>query len=251
MGNEKYVNYYVEVLTSTMTDCVIRNVSMQANAKITDDVIKEQSDKINKLTEALITSEENLKKQIEQQSLKESEVVANLKNQLTNSSSEIDRLKKQIEELNTKYRDYYSIKNQVSHVDTFKNELIKARNEKDSIRGDLERRIQELISENRSKIDELNTVKQNEINNLNSTKQNQINELNLEKQNQINDLTKKHEQNVGELNKKIEELNSKIDYLQLPPAKRKKIDELNKESSSTIITNLEEDKNLVGDGGTF
>lgn len=240
MGNEKYVNYYVDVLTSTMTDCVIRNVSMQANAKITDDVIKEQSDKISKLTEALITAEDNLKKQVEQQSLKESEIVINLKNQLTNSSSEVDRLKQQIEELNTKYRDYDSIKNQVSHVDTFKSELIKARNEKDSIRGELEKRIQELISENRSKVDELNTVKQNEINNLNSVKQKQIDEL-----------TKKHEHIVNDLNKKIEELNSKVDYLQLPPAKRKKIDELNKESSSTIITNLEEDKSLVGDGGTF
>jgi len=45
MGNEKYLNYYIETLTTTMTDCVIRNVSMQANAKITDEVVKEQSEK--------------------------------------------------------------------------------------------------------------------------------------------------------------------------------------------------------------
>ena len=50
MGNEKYLNYYIETLTSTVTDCVIRNVSMQANAKVTDEVIKEQSEKIDALT---------------------------------------------------------------------------------------------------------------------------------------------------------------------------------------------------------
>ena len=36
MGNEKYLNYYVEVLTNTMTDAVVRNISLQANAKITN-----------------------------------------------------------------------------------------------------------------------------------------------------------------------------------------------------------------------
>ena len=52
MGNEKYLNYYIETLTSTVTDCVIRNVSMQANAKVTDEVIKEQGEKIESLLES-------------------------------------------------------------------------------------------------------------------------------------------------------------------------------------------------------
>ena len=49
MSNEKYVNYYVDILTSTMTDAVIRNVSLQANAKVVDDVIKEQAKKLENL----------------------------------------------------------------------------------------------------------------------------------------------------------------------------------------------------------
>jgi hypothetical protein len=36
MANEKYLNYYIETMTTTLTDCVVRNISMQANAKITD-----------------------------------------------------------------------------------------------------------------------------------------------------------------------------------------------------------------------
>jgi len=58
MGNEKYLNYYIETLTTTMTDCVIRNVSMQANAKITDEVVKEQSEKLD----ALVKSNAELQK---------------------------------------------------------------------------------------------------------------------------------------------------------------------------------------------
>ena len=45
MGNEKYINYYIETLTSTLTDCVVRNVSLQANARVSDDVIGELSKK--------------------------------------------------------------------------------------------------------------------------------------------------------------------------------------------------------------
>ena len=36
-------------MTSTLTDCVVRNISMQANAKITDEVVKEQTEKIDNL----------------------------------------------------------------------------------------------------------------------------------------------------------------------------------------------------------
>ena len=49
MSNENYVNHYVEILTSTMTDAVIRNISLQANAKISENVIGEQQNKIEKL----------------------------------------------------------------------------------------------------------------------------------------------------------------------------------------------------------
>ena len=57
---EKYINYYIETLTSTMTDCVIRNVSMQANAKITDEVVKEQTEKIESLTKLNNELQENI-----------------------------------------------------------------------------------------------------------------------------------------------------------------------------------------------
>ncbi len=138
MGNEKYLNYYIETLTSTVTDCVIRNVSMQANAKVTDEVIKEQSEKI----ESLLESNAELKKAVQDlknlNSTNENAVVQDLKNKLGESEKLATNLRNDINEMTTKYRDYDSIKNQSIHVETFKSELIKAREETNKVRAELE-----------------------------------------------------------------------------------------------------------------
>ena len=46
MENEKYVNYYIEAMTGTLTDAVVRNISLQANARVSNEVIEEQARKI-------------------------------------------------------------------------------------------------------------------------------------------------------------------------------------------------------------
>ena len=222
MGNEKYLNYYIETLTSTVTDCVIRNVSMQANAKVTDEVIKEQSEKI----ESLLESNADLKKTVQDlknlNSTNENAVVQDLKNKLGESEKLATNLRNDINELNTKYRDYDSIKNQSTHVETFKSELIKAREEANKVRAELETKINSLVSENAGK---------------------------------ISALTEQHDKDIARLNekhdKKVNELTTKIDYLQLPPAKRKKIDELNKEIEPAIVTDSADLSSPIKDGGSF
>ena len=229
MGNDKYINYYIETLTATMTDCVIRNVSMQANAKITDEVVKEQIEKVEVLTK----SNEELKQVIEElkqnNNKVDNEVIQNLKVKVAESELTVTNLTNQLTELNTKYRDYDSVRNQATHVDTFKSELIKAREETNKTRGELESKINSLISENNGKIEALNG--QHEKN--------------------ISLLIQKHETEKSVFNSKVEELVSKIEYLQLPPAKRKKIDELNKEATPTVLTDLVGVDGVIKDGGTF
>jgi len=156
MGNDKYINYYIETLTATMTDCVIRNVSMQANAKITDEVVKEQIEKIDVLTK----SNDELKQVIEElkQNINkaDNETIQNLKVKVAESELNVSNLTNQLTELNNKYRDYDSVRNQATHVDTFKSELIRAREETNKTRGELEVKINSLISENNGKIEALN-----------------------------------------------------------------------------------------------
>ena len=39
--NEKYLKSYVEIMGSTLNEQILRNISMQANAKITNEVLQE------------------------------------------------------------------------------------------------------------------------------------------------------------------------------------------------------------------
>lgn len=231
MGNEKYLNYYIETLTTTMTDCVIRNVSMQANAKITDEVVKEQSEKID----ALVKSNAELQKTIqhlEQSKLtNENNTINELKNKVSELEGKISSQKQEHDDLINKFRDYDSVKNQATHVETFKSELIRARDETNRVRSELENRINSINAETNGKIQGIN--EENEKN--------------------VRLLIQKHETEKATLNNRIAELTDKIDYLQLSPAKRKKIDEQLKDSSpTTIVTDLIGDGNSVlKDGGTF
>ena len=241
MGNEKYLNYYIETLTTTMTDCVIRNVSMQANAKITDEVVKEQTEQIEglvKLNNELQELVQNLK---QANATNESNALQELKNKLnekeqlvTQQSNDINEMRnrhsKELEELTTKFRDYDSVKNQATHVETFKSELIRAREETNRVRTELE----------------------NRINSINAETNGKISGINQENEKNVRLLIQKHETEKGNLNNKIAELTEKIEYLQLPPAKRKKIDEqLNKEVASTTLTSLVGTDGVLKDGGTF
>jgi chromosome segregation ATPase len=202
---------------------------MQANAKITDEVVKEQIEKVDVLTK----SNDELKQVIEElkQNINkaDNETIQNLKVKVAESELNVSNLTNQLTELNTKYRDYDSVRNQATHVDTFKSELIKAREETNKTRGELEIKINSLISENNGKIEALNG--QHEKN--------------------ISLLIQKHETEKSIFNSKVEELVSKIEYLQLPPAKRKKIDELNKEATPTVLTDLVGVDGVIKDGGTF
>jgi DNA repair exonuclease SbcCD ATPase subunit len=241
MASEKYLNYYIETLTATMTDCVVRNVSMQANQKITDDVVKEQSEKL----EALARSNNELQSLIEEleqaNASNENNVIQELRNKLdekeklvSKQSTDINELankhRVELEELNTKFRDYESVKNQATHVETFKGELIRAREETNRVRTELENRINSINAENNGKIDGIN----------------QENDKNVKL------LIQKHETEKSNLNDTIKSLTEKIEYLQLPPAKRKKIEEqLNKEVAPTAITSLVSADGELKDGGSF
>jgi uncharacterized coiled-coil protein SlyX len=201
MGNEKYLNYYIETLTATMTDCVIRNVSMQANAKITDEVVKEQTEQIEalvKLNGELQEAVQNLK---QTNATNENNAIQELKNKLVESEGLVAKHRQEYDELINKFRDYESVKNQATHVETFKGELIRAREETNRVRTELETRINSISAETNGKISGIN--EENEKN--------------------VRLLIQKHETEKGNLNNKIAELTEKIEYLQLPPAKRKKL----------------------------
>lgn len=188
--NEKYLNYYIETLTSTLNDCVVRNVSMQANARISNEAIEEQQQKIEEL--------ENLLNSVKQNS-------DSVNNKLVEENK---KLVAEVTELRAIRNQYENIKSEAAHVETFRNELIKEREAHQSTRSEL----------------------QIKVNNITNDFNNRINKLNTENNDKLNSINKDHSDKLNKLNNKHKEeiklLNDRIAYLEMSPAKRKKFDTL-------------------------
>lgn len=179
MGNEKYLNYYIDTLVSTLTDCVVKNVSLQANAKISNDVLEEQSKKIIELEKVVDVLNNNVEQSKHIAETNQNELIQNLQ-------SKIDEQQKNINNLKHIENEYNNVKSQITHLNTFRTELIKSREENARLKSEYE-----IV---------------------------------------------------------VNELNQKIEYLQLSPAKRKKIDTLNKVN---VGTPQDVSTNDSRDGGTF
>ena len=61
MSSENYVNYYVELMTATMQDAILRNISLQANAKMVEETFQNISKENEELKVKLSKAEEDLR----------------------------------------------------------------------------------------------------------------------------------------------------------------------------------------------
>ena len=158
--SEKYVNHYIELLTNTMQDAVLRNISLQTNLKISDEAIGELNQKVEEL-ESIIENLRNENSSSQQIANDQVKIIANDKDRI------IDELKNEINILNNMKHQYENVKHQVEHVDTFRNELIKERDEHQKTRDDYESKIKllneqigylQLTPTKRKKIDDAKSI---------------------------------------------------------------------------------------------
>lgn len=156
MASEKYINYYIETLVSTLTDCVVRNVSLQANAKVTDDVIQDQQKAIAGLEKQMGEVSSSLKEAQDQKIINENSTIQSLQNQLQQKQEEVDRLNGELASVASIRREYDTIKGQLTHLDNFRNEVVKSRNEIKSLTDNYENRINSLNQGYETTIKELN-----------------------------------------------------------------------------------------------
>jgi len=227
MGNEKFVNYYIENLIATMNDCLIRNISLQTNERISKEAIEDQAKAIEDLQNTI----ESLKK--DNQSIQNTKEVSdkekyqNLENSIKEHLNTIRGLNEQIAEADKLKNEYENVKHQVQHVDTFRNELIKTQKE-----------LEEIKAQN---------VNQQSL-------KDQVNRLQAELTNSQNIIIQKNgiiEKINIDKDKAIAELSQKIEYLQLTPAKRKKVDEERAKEIETPTSDLFVSDTLDKDGGSF
>ena len=172
MNDERYTKHYVKILNNTITETLLRNIQMQAQAEFVDELVGE-----------LNNENESLRKQIQE------------------LSEQIQEKINQIDQFNIDNSELEKFRYQVHHIDTFRNELEKARE--------------------------------------------QLKQQQVEFDKKTEEVSKKYTSQIIELNKKIE-------YLQLTPAKRKKFDEEKaKQNETANVLQVLTDSTATRDGGSF
>lgn len=124
--NEKYQQYYNQLLTGTLTETLLKGVSFQANIKLANDIIAEQDKTILELQ----SNVENFKKELD--TLRNNKVntdnskIVSLENTIKSHLATISKLQADLYEMNKNKSEYENVKHQVQHIDTYRNEVVKA-----------------------------------------------------------------------------------------------------------------------------
>ena len=116
MSDDRFNGHYIKVLNNTISETVLRNIHMQAQAEYVDQLIGEMN-----------SENESLKKQIQE-----------MGEQLNEKINEIAKLY-------TVKSESDNVRNQLQHLDTFRNELLREREEHANSRKKIEE-LEEKIS---------------------------------------------------------------------------------------------------------
>ena len=162
MNNENYYNYYVETLTNTMTDAIMRNVSLQASVRVGEESLKEYE----KTFELLDAEIGNLKQQLEsernERNTSDNIRIRDLENQVSNLNTELNSLRMMKQEVEDN-------KHQIQHIDTFRKELLMSREENEKLKKEIE--YLKLTPAKRKKVDEANAQQYVPVSEINTKDQ--------------------------------------------------------------------------------
>ena len=252
-AEEKYFNYYVETLTQTLNQQILTNVSSSAKAKVNNEVLLEWQKQNESLKQQLaevnsqnIALQEDLKKQIEQ--LKVS-AESNQTARESQKNAEIERLKSTINGKDEQIKNITSSKDeQIKNITSSKDEQIK------NITVSKDEQIRNITASKDEQIKRL----QSDVNRLSGIAteydrvKNQVNHMETFKSELIKERTA-HKATIDDYNSQIEELNNRIEYLQLTPAKRKKVNEIKIVPNDEPVLETSSDNldTTIKDGGSF
>jgi chromosome segregation ATPase len=144
MSQEKYIEYYVDVMSKTLQDSIVKSISLQANLKLTENIIKELQTKVEELTISVESSKKELENTKADKNANDNTKIQQLQNANNELNNTINNLKNQITDLSIIKSEYESVKHQLQHIDTFTNELNKTREELTSVHGKYGSEIKEL-----------------------------------------------------------------------------------------------------------
>lgn len=156
MSQEKYVEYYVDIMSKTLQDSIVKSISLQANLKLTENIIKELQEKIEELTSTVDSTKKELESTKTVKNSSDNARIQQLQNENNEHVRVINTLRNQLNDLSLVKSEYESVKHQLQHVDTFRNELSKTREELESVHGKYGSEIEALKKEHENTIKELN-----------------------------------------------------------------------------------------------
>ena len=156
MSQEKYVEYYVDIMSKTLQDSMVKSISLQANLKLTENIIKELQEKIEELTSTVDSTKKELESTKTVKNSSDNARIQQLQNENNEHVKVINTLRNQLNDLSLVKSEYESVKHQLQHVDTFRNELSKSREELESVHGKYGSEIEALKKEHENAIKELN-----------------------------------------------------------------------------------------------
>ena len=156
MSQEKYVEYYVDIMSKTLQDSIVKSISLQANLKLTENIIKELQEKIEELTSTVDSTKKELESTKTVKNSSDNARIQQLQNENNEHVKVINTLRSQLNDLSVVKSEYESVKHQLQHVDTFRNELSKSREELESVHGKYGSEIEALKKEHENAIKELN-----------------------------------------------------------------------------------------------
>lgn len=113
---EKYQKHYNQLVSGTISDLTLKNISFQANIKLANEIISEQEKTIS-----------DLESKVNQGSSEKDDKIASLENTIRTNNETITKLNFEISNLNKLRNDVEIFKGQASNVDVFRKELIKER----------------------------------------------------------------------------------------------------------------------------
>ena len=141
MSQEKYVGHYVEILKNQLNETGLKNISLQANLKTYEDIVSDLTNANKLLSEKNELAKQEGMETVGQELQQKLNEIENLKKQIVDAradeqrkrNDEISALRSRITELQNKVGDgaravseLEKLKQQVSHLDTFRNQLIQA-----------------------------------------------------------------------------------------------------------------------------
>jgi chromosome segregation ATPase len=143
--NEKYQQYYNQIISGTLTDTLLKSISLQANVKLANDIIADQE----KVIVDLQTSENSSKKELQNK-------ITSLEDVAKNNQAIIAKLQADLYEANKLRTQYENVKHQVQHMDTFRTDLVKAREDIKNLQTEHEKKVESLKDMYESEIAKLN-----------------------------------------------------------------------------------------------